>query len=102
MLSRAAQRLLLHKRTTNTFLNPGNNRRSSLLLPSQAVRNFSMPGGGPPGGGSKNEDDGYVSDDENRDFESDRRFSNFVLFAGCLALGAILMASNVKSQKRKQ
>ena len=45
--------------------------------------------------GPNTESDKYVSDDEKDDFESDRRFSNFVLFAGTLALGAILMVSNV-------
>ena len=40
-------------------------------------------------------DDKYVSDEEGAEFDSDRRFSNYVLFAGALALGAVLMVSNV-------
>ena len=46
-------------------------------------------------GGGKGDNDGYVSDEEGGEFDSDRRFSNFILFAGVLALGGILMASNV-------
>jgi hypothetical protein len=42
-----------------------------------------------------------VSDDEDGDkFDSDRRFSNFVLFGGTLALGIIFMASSVKQQQK--
>jgi len=44
--------------------------------------------------------DGYVSDEEGQSFDSDRRFSNFVLFGGVLALGAALMASNVRHMKK--
>lgn len=48
---------------------------------------------------------GYGSDDENNkeEFESDKRFSNFVLFVGAMALGGAFMYSNVMSmQKAKQ
>ena len=56
-----------------------------------------------PNGPNSDVDDKYVSDEEGADFESDRRFSNFVLFAGALTLGAILMVSNVtQMQKRNQ
>jgi len=42
-----------------------------------------------------------VSDDEDYDkFESDRRFSNFVLFGGALSLAMIFMASSVMQQQR--
>ena len=42
----------------------------------------------------------YKSDDETKEFESDKRFSNFVLFAGTIALGCIFMASNVLHTRR--
>lgn len=47
------------------------------------------------GGGQDDITDKYVSDEEKDDFDSDRRFSNFILFAGTLALAALLMFSNV-------
>jgi hypothetical protein len=42
--------------------------------------------------------DDYESDGEEgkREFESDKRFSNFVLFGGALAMVILLMASNVQ------
>jgi hypothetical protein len=48
----------------------------------------------------------YVSEDEGDDkFDSDRRFSNYILFAGGLSLFLIFMASNVmkttKSAKKE-
>ena len=53
-------------------------------------------------GGDDEPDSGYVSDEDSREFESDRRFSNFILFTGCLVLGGILMASNVMQMKRQK
>ena len=71
-----------------------------------SMRGFSAPpgGGGPPGGDGEKDEGMYVSDDESADkFDSDRRFSNFVLFAGSLSLFMIFMASSVKqSQKSKK
>lgn len=63
---------------------------------AQSYRNFSSNDGGKGGG----DDDGYVSDEDGKEHDSDRRFSNFILFSGCLALGGILMASNVMQLKR--
>ena len=42
--------------------------------------------------------DGYESDGEEgkKEFESDRKFSNFVLFGGALAMIILLMGSNVQ------
>ena len=76
--------------------------RSTSIL-QQATRQFSTPGGPPPGGSQNNNNgnDGYVSDEEGGDFDSDRRFSNFILFGGFLALGGILMASNVVHLQKK-
>jgi len=59
----------------------------------------------PPSGGSqKPEEDGYASDGEDgkKQFESDKRFSNFVLFGGALAMITLLMTSNVKQSKRER
>jgi hypothetical protein len=53
------------------------------------------PGGSGPGGPDQKDDGKFASDDEGADFESDRRFSNFVLFAGALTMSCLLMASNV-------
>ena len=46
---------------------------------------------------SNNNNDGYQSDSENdkEQFESDRRFSNFVLSVGAFALAGAFMYSNV-------
>jgi protein SCO1 len=44
----------------------------------------------------------YKTDDDGAEFESDRRFSNFILLIGTLALGGILMFSNVMHQRRQQ
>jgi len=76
---------------------------SKLIIPlckPQPIRLFSStpPKGGPQRGSSTG---GYVSDDDDQQFESDRRFSNFILFTGAFALGVLFMASNVM-QMRKQ
>ena len=66
-------------------------------------RHFSTPSPQEGGGGPENDNDKYISDGEGGDdqsFDSDRRFSNFVLFGGALALGALLMASNVMAVKK--
>ena len=60
-------------------------------MPTVQFRQFSEG----KGNGPENDDGKFQSDDEGQDFESDRRFSNFVLFAGSLTLGCLLMASNV-------
>jgi len=75
-------------------------RSRSVLPATQTVRFFS----GGSGGDNDNDDDrsGYVSDEDGREFDSDRRFSNFVLFSGCLALMGILMAANVMQMKRQK
>jgi len=56
--------------------------------------------------GKFREDSGkFESDDEGEgkdEFESERRFSNFVLFSGSLALVILLMASNVQQMKRQK
>jgi hypothetical protein len=47
--------------------------------------------------------DGYESGEEGKkEFESDKRFSNFVLFGGALAMVTLLMASNVQQAKRER
>ena len=43
-----------------------------------------------------------MTDEDGNNFDSDRRFSNFILFAGILSLGALLMASNVQQMKRQR
>ena len=70
-----------------------------MLFASQTQqRMFSKEGRPPPPRG----DDKYVSEDERDEFESDRRFSNFVLFSGTLALGVLFMMSSVMANKRKK
>lgn len=74
------------------------NRNQHFLPAAQSIRHFSNDGG--KGNGDFDNDTGYVSDEDGKEHESDRRFSNFILFAGCLGLGGILMASNVMQLKR--
>jgi hypothetical protein len=45
---------------------------------------------------------GYISDEDTASFQSDRKFSNFILFTGAIALMGIYMYSNVMSLKRKK
>lgn len=45
---------------------------------------------------------GYYSDEDSTSFQSDRKFSNFILFTGAFALLLIYMYSNVQSIKRKR
>jgi len=45
---------------------------------------------------------GYYSDEDSTSFSSDRKFSNFILFTGTLALIIIYMYSNVQSIKKKR
>lgn len=45
---------------------------------------------------------GYFSDEDTSSFQSDRKFSNFILFTGALALFIIYMYSNVMDVKRKR
>lgn len=63
------------------------------------------PSGGPPGGGPGGPeqgggDDGYTTEEDGATFESDRRFSNFVMFLGSFIMVVIFAASNVVSLKR--
>ena len=67
----------------------------------QAVQRMQFSGpGGQPGGQPGGDEDGYGSDGEKKEFESDRRFSHFVLFVGALALGGAFMYSNVMSAQK--
>eukprot|EP00343_Euplotes_focardii_P011023 CAMPEP_0205827902 /NCGR_PEP_ID=MMETSP0206-20130828/33452_1 /ASSEMBLY_ACC=CAM_ASM_000279 /TAXON_ID=36767 /ORGANISM="Euplotes focardii, Strain TN1" /LENGTH=339 /DNA_ID=CAMNT_0053129221 /DNA_START=16 /DNA_END=1032 /DNA_ORIENTATION=- len=45
---------------------------------------------------------GYYSEEDSTSFSSDRKFSNFILFSGGLALIIIYMYSNVQSIKKKR
>lgn len=64
------------------------------------------PGKGGPsdntGGARKDSGAGYTTDEDGSSFESDKRFSNFILFAGALALAIIFMASNVMHLKKER
>jgi hypothetical protein len=67
------------------------------------IRRFSAippPRGGP---GPKSEGDaGYTTEEEGASFESDRKFSNFILFSGAIALGILFMVSNVLHLKKEK
>jgi len=56
------------------------------------------PGGKGPGSG----DGGYTTDEEGASFDSDRRFSNFILFTGSFALIMLFLASNVMHLKKEK
>lgn len=61
------------------------------------------PGSGGPGGPNKNDSSGgYTTDEDGTNFESDRRFSNFILFTGAFALVILFMASNVMHMKKER
>lgn len=60
-------------------------------------------GGGPPSGGPPgNGQDGYTTEEEGASFESDRKFSNYILFAGSFALVVLFMVSNVLHLKKER
>ena len=59
-------------------------------------------GGGAPGGPGGDDKGGYTSEEEGSSFESDKKFSNFVLFSGALALGILFMVSNVLHLKKER
>lgn len=62
------------------------------------------PSGGPPGGGSGGPDnnDGYETEEDGKTFESDRRFSNFIMFLGSFSMVIIFAISNVVHLKRQK
>ena len=60
-------------------------------------------GGSPPPGGPGGDDKGgYTTEEEGASFESDKRFSNFVLFTGAFALAILFMVSNVLHLKKER
>jgi len=58
------------------------------------------PGG--QGGPTNNGQEGYTTEEEGASFESDRKFSNYILFAGAFALVVLFMASNVLHLKKER
>lgn len=54
-------------------------------------------GGGGPGGGN---DGGYSTDEDGQSFDSDRRFSNYLMFLASFAMVIIFMIANVVQLKR--
>jgi hypothetical protein len=64
------------------------------LPPSPSPPPSNKPDGSPP------ENGGYTSDEDGASFDSDRKFSNFILFTGALALGILFMVSNVLLLKK--
>lgn len=63
-----------------------------------------LQGGGAPGGAPQNQQDagGYTTEEEGASFESDRKFSNFILFTGAFALVILFMVSNVIHLKKER
>ena len=45
---------------------------------------------------------GYTTEEEGASFESDRKFSNFILFSGAFALAVLFMVSNVMHLKKER
>lgn len=62
------------------------------------------PSGGPPGGagGPPGGNDGYETEEDGKTFESDRRFSNFIMFLGSFSMIIIFAISNVVHLKRQK
>ena len=53
------------------------------------------PRGGPPGGGKPMDDGGYSTDEDGQVFETERRFSNYMMFLGSFSMVVIFMIANV-------
>ncbi len=89
--------MMLMKKVSVNMLRP---KRMAVVMPkryfsAEPPGNKSSGSTGGPGSGP-----GDFSDDDDTTFESDRRFSNFILFTGAFALGVALMASNYMQQKK--
>jgi protein SCO1 len=59
-------------------------------------------GAGGPGGPEGGPDGGYSTDEEGKEFESDRRFSNYIMFIGSFTMMVIFMMANVVQLKRQK
>jgi len=69
----------------------------SVFRSQTQLRCFSQ--GGPP---QNPNDGGYSSEEDNKEFASDRRFSNYVMFLGSFSMVVIFMVSNVIQLKRSK
>jgi len=58
------------------------------------------PSGGGGGGNPNNNDDGFSTDEEGRDFESERRFSNYMMFLGTFSMVVIFAFANIVQLRR--
>jgi protein SCO1/2 len=63
---------------------------------------FQPRGSGGSGKPSGPDQGGYTTEEEGASFESDRKFSNYILFAGSFALAVLFMAANVMHLKRER
>lgn len=64
--------------------------------------NFGGGPGGPNKGPGGEDQGGYTTDEDGASFDSDRRFSNFILFTGAFTLAMLFMASNVMHMKKER
>jgi len=72
------------------------NRALNINHPVRMFSSDKGPGGDQnEGGQSGGNNDGYISDEEGGNFESDKKFNNYILFGGAMALAMCLLASNV-------
>ena len=46
--------------------------------------------------------DGYSTDEDGKNFESDRRFSNYIMFIGSFSMVVIFMIANVIQLKKQK
>jgi hypothetical protein len=46
--------------------------------------------------------DGYSTEEDNKEFESDRRFSNTLMFVGAFSMILVFLASNVVHLKKQR
>lgn len=64
------------------------------------------PGGGPGKGANSNigggDFDGYSTDEDNKTFDNERRFSNYIMFLASFSMGVIFLASNVVQFNRQK
>lgn len=63
-----------------------------------------QPGGPGPGRGGQDDlsDAGYSTEEDSKEFDKERRFSNYVMFLASFSMGVIFLFSNVVQFNREK